>query len=160
MKSTTNSILKFLIWLNIPTVNHPIEPASKEIATGIYILFCPSSSTYHTAVTLKIINTISCYRSQQSFNASHTVRLLRGRRASRCPLRSKRSTLRLSRGTAMTLDGETDTLFTGLSQRIEANGERMFRKSHTLAVRSSDPETTLSSRVNVTHVTTMQPIGK
>ena len=60
----------------------------------------------------------------------------------------------------MTLDGETDTLFTGLSQRIEANGERMFRKSHTLAVRSSDPETTLSSRVNVTHVTTLQPIGK
>ena len=38
---------------------------------------------------------------------------------------------------------------------MEARGERIFRKSHTLAVRSSEPETTLSSRVKVTHVTTL-----
>jgi hypothetical protein len=38
---------------------------------------------------------------------------------------------------------------------MEARGERIFRKSHTLAVRSSEPETTLSSRVKVTQVTTL-----
>lgn len=84
-----------------------------------------------------------------------TVRLLRGRRASLCPQRSNSRTLRLSKGTAITLDGETDTLLTGLSHLIEDMGERMLRKSHTLVVRSSEAEITLSSRVNVTQVTTL-----
>ena len=88
-------------------------------------------------------------------NIKYTVRLLRGRRASRCPLRSKSSTLRLSSGTAITLDGETDTLFTGLSHRMEDIGERMLRKSQTLVVRSSELEITLSSRVKLTLVTTL-----
>ena len=56
----------------------------------------------------------------------------------------------------MMFDVDMDNLFTGLSHLIAASGERMFRKSHTLAVRSSEPETTLSSRENVTQVTALQ----
>ena len=70
--------------------------------------------------------------------------------------KSKIKTFLLSNGIdSIELIGETDILFTGLSQRIEANGERIFRRSHTLTVRSSEPEITLSSRVNVTDVTTL-----
>ena len=84
------------------------------------------------------------------------MRLLRGRRASLSPFRSKRSTLRLSNGTAMIFVGDTDNLLTGLSHRMAAKGERMFLRSHTLAVRSSEPEMTLSSRVKVAQVTVLQ----
>ncbi len=55
----------------------------------------------------------------------------------------------------MELFGETDTLLTRLSQRMETNGARMLRKSHILTVLSSDDETILSSLVKVTHVTTL-----
>ena len=58
----------------------------------------------------------------------------------------------------MMLEAETLNLLTGLSQRIAAKGERILRKSQTLAVRSSEPETTLSSRVNVTQVTALKEI--
>jgi hypothetical protein len=64
--------------------------------------------------------------------------------------------LRLSNGIdRIELFGETDTLLTGLSQRMEANGERIFRKSHIFTVLSSEDETILSSLVKVTHVTTL-----
>ena len=56
----------------------------------------------------------------------------------------------------MTLEGETDSLLTGLSHRMAAKGERMFLRSQTLAVLSSEPEMTLSSRVNVTQVTDLK----
>lgn len=92
---------------------------------------------------------------ETSIEGSITDLLLRGRRPSLWPLRSKKSTFLLSSATAMTLPGETDTLLTGFSHRMEASGERMFLRSHTLAVRSSEPDTTLSSRVNVTQVTTL-----
>ena len=89
-------------------------------------------------------------------NKGQTVRLLRGSRASLCPLRSNKRTLRLSNGIdSMELFGETDTLLTRLSQRMETNGARMLRKSHILTVLSSDDETILSSLVKVTHVTTL-----
>jgi len=55
----------------------------------------------------------------------------------------------------MELFGETDTLLTRLSQRMETNGARMLRKSHILTDLSSDDETILSSLVKVTHVTTL-----
>ena len=89
-------------------------------------------------------------------NKGQTVRLLRGSRASLCPLRSNKRTLRLSNGIdSMELFGETDTLLTRLSQRMETKGARMLRKSHILTVLSSDDETILSSLVKVTHVTTL-----
>lgn len=88
--------------------------------------------------------------------AIRTIRLLRGSRASFSPLRSKRRTLRLSSGTAITFEGDTDSLLTGLSHRMAAKGERIFLKSQTFAVLSSEPEITLSSRVNVTQVTDLK----
>jgi len=150
------SIFKFFVGLNIPSIHHSIKSAREEIAASVNVFFSPCSGTHHTTMALwqnQIL--FHCFYYFVLASIRHTVRLLRGRRASRWPLRSKRSTLRLSRGTAITLVGETDTLFTGLSQRMEARGERIFRKSHTLAVRSSEPETTLSSRVKVTQVTTL-----
>lgn len=54
---------------------------------------------------------------------------------------------------AITPVDETDNRFTAESARIVASGERILRRSHTLTVRSSEPDTTLSSRVNTDDVT-------
>lgn len=54
---------------------------------------------------------------------------------------------------AMRPPDETDSRLTGESTRIVATGERMLRKSHTLTVRSSELETTLSEVVNTDEVT-------
>lgn len=48
---------------------------------------------------------------------------------------------------------DTAKRFTEESVRIVARAERMFRNSHTFTVRSSEPDTTLSSRVNTVDVT-------
>lgn len=53
----------------------------------------------------------------------------------------------------MTPFAETANRFTAESVRIVVNAERMLRNSQTLTVRSSEPETTLSSRVNTVDVT-------
>lgn len=47
-------------------------------------------------------------------------------------------------------------LLTAESVRMVAMGDRMFFKSHTLTVRSSLPETTLSPTVNTADVTVLQ----
>lgn len=47
-------------------------------------------------------------------------------------------------------------LFTAESVRMVAMGDLMFFKSHTLTVRSSLPETTLSPTVNTADVTVLQ----
>lgn len=47
-------------------------------------------------------------------------------------------------------------LFTAESVRMVAIGDLMFFKSHTLTVRSSLPETTLSPTVNTADVTVLQ----
>lgn len=50
-------------------------------------------------------------------------------------------------------------LFTAESVRMVAIGDLMFFKSHTLTVRSSLPETTLSPTVNTADVTVLQKMG-
>lgn len=98
-----------------------------------------------------------------SFHAvQHTMRLwpillLRGSLASLTPLMSNSRTCRLSCGRAMILWlAETLILFTAESVRMVAIGDLMFFKSHTLTVRSSLPETTLSPTVNTADVTVLQ----
>lgn len=59
----------------------------------------------------------------------------------------------LSCGIAITPVCETAKRLTAASVRIVVKAERMFRNSHTFTVRSSEPDTTLSSRVNTVDVT-------
>lgn len=54
---------------------------------------------------------------------------------------------------AITPPGDTDIRLTAESVRMVVNAERIFRSSHTLTVLSSEPETTLSSRVKTVDVT-------
>lgn len=56
----------------------------------------------------------------------------------------------------MTPAAETATRLIAESAVMFANGERIFLKSHTLTVLSSDPETTLSSLVNTAEVTVLK----
>lgn len=64
---------------------------------------------------------------------------------------------RLSWGIAMTPDDDTDIRLTAESARIVATGERIFRRSQTFTLRSSELETTLSSRrVNTADVTLLE----
>lgn len=51
---------------------------------------------------------------------------------------------------------ETDILFTAESVRIVVNADRIFLISHTLTVLSSEPDTTLSSRVKTVDVTLLK----
>lgn len=51
---------------------------------------------------------------------------------------------------------ETANRLTDESVRMVVNADLMFRSSHILTVLSSDPETTLSSRVNTEDVTLLQ----
>lgn len=54
---------------------------------------------------------------------------------------------------AMMPPDETDILLTGESVRIVVNADLIFLNSHTLTVLSSEPDTTLSSRVRTVDVT-------
>jgi hypothetical protein len=54
---------------------------------------------------------------------------------------------------------DTASLLTAESDRMVARGERMLRKSQTRVLRSSLPDTTLSSRANTAHVTALQHKG-
>lgn len=81
---------------------------------------------------------------------------MRGKRAILCPLRSNSRMCRLSCGIAMTPPFDTETRLTAESSRIVVNADRMFLSSHTLTVLSSDPDTTLSSRVKTVDVTLLQ----
>lgn len=85
-----------------------------------------------------------------------TCRLVRGNRAMRCPFISNSLICRLSCGIAITPDGDTDIRLTAESVRMVVNAERIFRNSHTLTVRSSEPDTTLSSRVKTVDVTLLE----
>lgn len=76
-----------------------------------------------------------------------------GSLANRCPFKSNSLTWRLSCGIAIVPFEETDKRLTAESERIVATGERKLNKSHTLMLLSSEPETTLSSRVNTEDVT-------
>jgi len=80
-------------------------------------------------------------------------RLVRGKRATRCPFKSKSRICRLSCGMAMIPPLDTANRLTEESVRMVAKADRMLRNSHTLIVRSSDPDTTLSSRANTLDVT-------
>lgn len=80
-------------------------------------------------------------------------RLVRGNRATRCPFKSKSRICRLSWGMAIIPPVETARRLTDESVRMVDKEERMFRNSQTLIVRSSDPETTLSSRAKTLDVT-------
>lgn len=80
-------------------------------------------------------------------------RLVRGNRATRCPFKSNNRICRLSCGMAIIPPVETARRFTDESVRMVDKAERMFRNSQTLIVRSSDPETTLSSRAKTLDVT-------
>lgn len=80
-------------------------------------------------------------------------RLVRGKRATRCPFKSKRRICRLSWGMAIIPPLETAKRFTDESVRMVASAERILRNSHTLIVRSSEPETTLSLRAKTLEVT-------
>lgn len=66
----------------------------------------------------------------------------------------------LSCGIAITPLCETANRFTAASVRIVVKAERIFRNSHTFTVRSSDPDTTLSSRVNTVDVTLLHIVEK
>lgn len=57
---------------------------------------------------------------------------------------------------AMTPLAETDKRLMAESARIVATGDRMLRRSQTLTVRSSEPDTTLSSLLNTADVTLLQ----
>lgn len=83
-------------------------------------------------------------------------RLERGSLASLWPVKSNRRTCRLSNGIAMIPFDETDRRLTAESALMVAKGDRMFRRSQTLTVRSSEPETTLSSFVNTAEVTLLK----
>uniref|UniRef100_A0A8W7PD53 Uncharacterized protein n=1 Tax=Anopheles coluzzii TaxID=1518534 RepID=A0A8W7PD53_ANOCL len=54
---------------------------------------------------------------------------------------------------AITPLADTANRLTAESVRMVVSAERMLRSSHTFTERSSDPETTLSSRVNTVEVT-------
>ena len=56
---------------------------------------------------------------------------------------------------AMTPVGDTARRLADESERIVARGDRIFLKSQTFTLRSSDPETTLSSLVNTAQVTVL-----
>lgn len=85
-----------------------------------------------------------------------TCRLVLGSLAIRWPPRSKSRTCLLSWGIATTPVFETARRFAAESDRIVASDDRMLRRSHTLTLRSSEPDTTLSSLVNTAHVTVLQ----
>lgn len=89
-------------------------------------------------------------------NCCHTCRLVRGKRAILWPLRSNNRMCRLSCGIAMMPPFDTEIRFTAESSRIVVTGERIFLNSQTLTVLSSDPDTTLSSRVSTVDVTLLQ----
>lgn len=59
---------------------------------------------------------------------------------------------------AITPPADTDIRLTAESVRMVVNAERIFRNSHTLTVLSSDPDTTLSSRVKTVDVTLLHKI--
>lgn len=128
------------------------------------ILLSPGHRWYHASVTLhKIITTI--YQSISNDKriyliVSFTCRLVRGRRAMRCPFKSNSRIWRLSWGMAITPVGDTDIRLTAESVRIVVNADRIFRSSHTLTVRSSEPDTTLSSRVKTVDVTLLKTTSK
>lgn len=82
-----------------------------------------------------------------------TCRLVRGNRATRCPFKSNKRICLLSCGMAIIPTLETAKRLTEESVRIVARAERIFRNSQTFTVRSSDPDTTLSSRANTVDVT-------
>lgn len=81
---------------------------------------------------------------------------MRGKRAIRCPFRSNRRMCRLSCGIAIMPPFDTEILLTAESSRIVVNADLMFRNSHTFTVLSSEPDTTLSSRVSTVDVTLLQ----
>lgn len=85
-----------------------------------------------------------------------TCLLVLGSLANRCPLISKSRICLLSWGIATTPALETANLFAALSPRIVASGLRIFRNSQTFTLRSSDPETILSSLVNTADVTALK----
>lgn len=85
-----------------------------------------------------------------------TCRLVRGKRAIRWPLRSNSRMCRLSCGIAMIPPFDTEIRLTAESSRIVVSADRIFLSSHTLTVLSSDPDTTLSSRVKTVDVTLLQ----
>lgn len=85
-----------------------------------------------------------------------TCRLVRGKRASRWPLRSNSRMCRLSCGIAIIPPFDTEIRLTAESSRIVVNADRMFLNSHTLTVLSSEPDTTLSSLVSTVEVTLLQ----
>lgn len=83
-------------------------------------------------------------------------RVVRGSLATRCPFKSNRRIWRLSCGIAIIPFGDMANRFTAESVRIVAKAERMFLSSHTFTVLSSEPDTTLSSRVNTVEVTLLE----
>lgn len=56
---------------------------------------------------------------------------------------------------AITPEEETAKRLTAESERIVASGDLIFRKSQTLTLLSSDPDTTFSSLVNTADVTAL-----
>ena len=84
-----------------------------------------------------------------------TCRLVLGSLAMRWPLMSNSLTCLLSSGIATTPEFETARRLAAESDRIVARGDRMLRRSHTLTLRSSEPDTTLSSFVNTAQVTVL-----
>lgn len=124
----------------------------------IYISFKDCTDHPNTLLSNPHVNKLMLLK-LSSAQATHATILLwpclldLGSLASLCPERSKSRTCLLSWGIAITPVEETESLFTAESALIVAIGERMFRKSHTLTLRSSELETTLSSRVNTADVT-------
>lgn len=84
-----------------------------------------------------------------------TCLLVLGNLANRWPLRSNNLICLLSCGIATIPVLETASRLAALSPRIVAKGLRIFRNSHIFTLRSSEPETILSSRVKTADVTVL-----
>lgn len=87
------------------------------------------------------------------FQSIFTCLLVRGKRATLWPFKSNKRICLLSCGIAIIPMLDTASRFTEESVRIVVKAERIFRNSHTFTVRSSDPDTTLSSLVKTVDVT-------
>lgn len=146
---------------------HANSPVRRGTERSIYISLSLSDCTAQprTRLSKPHVNKLMWVVTLSSAQATHdTIRLWpwppclleRGSRASRWPFMSNSLTCLLSWGMAMTPLAETDKRLMAESALIVATGDRMLRRSQTLTVRSSEPDTTLSSLLNTADVTLLQ----
>lgn len=141
--------------------NHNHTHFFKLMSSELHISFKDCTDQPKTLRSKPQVNKLTLQRLSSAQAVAATILLCPclldlGNRANLCPFKSNNLTCLLSWGIAMIPFDETESLFTAESERIVVSGDRMLRKSQTLMHLSSDPETTLSSRVKTDDVTLLK----